>query len=374
MLATHTIDPEDLFTISAGGFNATADAFARDDRTDGLWFVSMVGSQTALKAIWASLLKQPPDVAHIIRGADGMALHGGYERCIIPYETIGTWTTKIARLPVTGGWHALVYTKTAEYGYEKDSFLLLAQSREEAPALHHRFLDKRSPLPLHGSWAGWLWERGIEEEEIVPLQSVGVSAYRCSPKPKKLRDDLSDAVASGRLTLPREDLDGGGKARRHDRRGRRYGDGGREAAGYRGRTGDCVVRAIAICMSEDYRGPSTSGDGRAHEAQRLRRQRQRLPPHGSATAKRPAARARSPPGARPGPRSRGLSASGRSRLPAGAAPETESTAMPTEQTAVRRLPRIARSGSRRSRSRTRTSTPGRSTTAQTAASRSSSRR
>ena len=28
MLATHTIDPEDLFTISAGGFNATADAFA----------------------------------------------------------------------------------------------------------------------------------------------------------------------------------------------------------------------------------------------------------------------------------------------------------------------------------------------------------
>ena len=34
----------------------------------------MVGSQTALKAIWASLLKQPPDVAHIIKGADGMAL------------------------------------------------------------------------------------------------------------------------------------------------------------------------------------------------------------------------------------------------------------------------------------------------------------
>ena len=119
MLATHTIDPEDpvsstgqaLFTISAGGFSATADAFARDDRTEGLWFVSMVGSQTALKAIWASLLKQPPDAAHRIRGADGMALHGGYQRCVIPYETIGTWTTKIARLPVSGGWHALVYVR-----------------------------------------------------------------------------------------------------------------------------------------------------------------------------------------------------------------------------------------------------------------------
>ena len=137
-----------------------------------------------------------------------MALSGGYQQCHIPYETIGTWTTKIARLRGSGGWHALVYTKTAEFAYEKDSFLLLAQSEEEAPALHHRFLDKRSPLPLHRSWADWLWHRGLEEGEIVPLQSVGVSAYRCSPKAKKLRDDLSQAVASGWLILPEEGNDG----------------------------------------------------------------------------------------------------------------------------------------------------------------------
>ena len=63
MLATPTIDPEDLYTIGAGGFSATADAFTRDDKTEGLWFVSMVGSQTALKAIWTSLLKQQPDAS-----------------------------------------------------------------------------------------------------------------------------------------------------------------------------------------------------------------------------------------------------------------------------------------------------------------------
>ena len=33
----------------------------------------------------------------------------------------------------------------------------------------------------------------------------------------------------------------------------RFDDGGRAAAGYRGKTGDCVVRAIAICAREDYR-------------------------------------------------------------------------------------------------------------------------
>ena len=170
MLATqfNPIDPEELYTISAGGFSATADAFARDDDTDGLWFLSMVGSQTALKAIWASLLKQPPDVAHLIKGADGMALSGGFQRCLIPQETVGTWTTKIAKLPVSGGYHALVYTRTAEFAFERDSFLLLAQSEEKAPALHHRFLDKRSPLPLHRSWADWLWRKGLRNGTIVP--------------------------------------------------------------------------------------------------------------------------------------------------------------------------------------------------------------
>ena len=68
MLAAHTApDPRDLYTISAGGFSATADAFARDPDTEGLWFLSMVGPQTALKAIWAALLKQPADAAHTAR-------------------------------------------------------------------------------------------------------------------------------------------------------------------------------------------------------------------------------------------------------------------------------------------------------------------
>jgi hypothetical protein len=31
-----------------------------------------------------------------------------------------------------------------------------------------------------------------------------------------------------------------------------YNDGGREAAGYRGEAGDCVVRAIAIATGMDY--------------------------------------------------------------------------------------------------------------------------
>ena len=206
MLAAHAApDPNDLYTISANGFSATADAFARDPDAEGLWFLSMVGAQSALKAIWAALLKRPPETAHLLAGTDGPVLSGGFHRCEIPYETLGTWTTKIGRLPVSGGWHALVYTRMAEYAFERDAFLLLAPGEEEAPALHHRFLDRRSPLPLHRSWADWLWQRGLAEGEIVPLQSAGIAAYRCTPSAEALREDLSHAVAAGTLTLPREE-------------------------------------------------------------------------------------------------------------------------------------------------------------------------
>ena len=202
MQTPHETPEPELYTITAGGFSATADAFARDPETDGLWFLSMVGAQTALKAIWASLLKQPPDPAHIIRGADGMALSGGYQRCVIPQRTIGTWTTKIARLPASGGWHALIYTKMAEFAAEHDGFLMLAHDGDDLPVLHHRFLDRRSPLPLHHTWAEWLWRRGLASGEITPLQSSGITAYVCNPDGESLREDLSRAVALGVLTLP----------------------------------------------------------------------------------------------------------------------------------------------------------------------------
>ena len=204
LAADAAINPDDLYTVSAGGFSATADAFARDPGSEGLWFLSMVGAQSALKAIWAALLKRPPETAHLLAGTDGLALSGGFHRCEIPGETVGTWTTKIARLPVSGSFHAMVYTRMAEYAFEREAFLLLAPSGAEAPALHHRFLDRRSPLPLHRSWADWLWRRGLTVEEIVPLQSAGIAAWRCHPDAESLREDLAAAVAAGTLTLPRE--------------------------------------------------------------------------------------------------------------------------------------------------------------------------
>ena len=196
-----------LYTVSAGGFSATSDAFARDNSTDTLWFLSMVGAQTALKAIAAALLKQSPAAAHLIEGAEGMALSGGYQTCNIPPETIGSWTNRIKRLPVGHGHHCLVYTKFAEYANERDDFLLLARDQDSPPDLHYRFLDRRCPLPLHPSWAGWLWQRGLRNGEVQLLESSGITAYRCKPNFVELQEALSEAVEDGLLRVNDEPLE-----------------------------------------------------------------------------------------------------------------------------------------------------------------------
>ena len=58
---------------------------------------------------------------------------------------------------------------------------------------------------MHPSWSDWLWRRGLQKEEITQLQSAGVVAYRCNPNAESLKEDLSEAVASGLLTLPGEE-------------------------------------------------------------------------------------------------------------------------------------------------------------------------
>ena len=195
-----------LYTITAGGFSATADAFARDPETDGLWFLSMVGSQTALKAIWAALLKQPPEAAFLIRGRGRAAarrrlpaLHRPRQRRsapgrprsrACPLRAAGTrWSTR--------GWPSSHSSAS--------SFLLLAPSEREAPALHRRFLDHRSDLPLHPLLGRLALAHGTERRDRRRL-AVGRRHRLPLPSPdhERLREQLSVAVAAGRLTLPKQ--------------------------------------------------------------------------------------------------------------------------------------------------------------------------
>jgi hypothetical protein len=182
-----------LHTIRAAGFAATVDAFAQDG--EQLWFISMLGSQQGVRALWARLVKG--ETAYLSEGD----LDGG-SPCWLAREAWGTWRFHGARLPSSAAYHGMLVPDLSSYTCERPDFLLLARAEEEAPMLHYRFLNRRVNLPLHPSWAEWIWDRGFASGESEALQSVGIHAYRCCPDTRQLEEDISTAVRRERLTVP----------------------------------------------------------------------------------------------------------------------------------------------------------------------------
>ncbi|MDP2674561.1 MAG: hypothetical protein Q8Q00_06615 [Dehalococcoidia bacterium] len=185
-----------LVTIRAAGFTATVDACAQDGGQ--VWFLSLLGNQQSVRAHWARLVKG--ETAYL--SEDEL---GGGSPCWLAAEACGTWRFYSARLPSGAAYHGLLVPELAAYVCDRRDFLLLARSEDEAPALHYRFLNRRLDMPLHPSWAAWLWERGLNAGEVDALESVGVHAYRCRPDPLSLQDDISDAVRRRALSVPAEE-------------------------------------------------------------------------------------------------------------------------------------------------------------------------
>ncbi len=183
--------------IRCDGFGAAVDAYALDGRD--LWFVSMLGSQQAVRAIWARLVKGDSVVI------SGDALSGG-RYCTLASKVRGACHFYPARLPVTGATHAMLVPDAALYATANLDFLLLPSTEAEAPGLHYRFLSRRIDLPLHPSWSGWLWERGLRSGEVTPLDARGIHAWRCEPKPDALQTALGRALRGHRLPVPDESL------------------------------------------------------------------------------------------------------------------------------------------------------------------------
>lgn len=180
--------------IRCGGFAAAVDACATDERD--LWFVSMLGNQQSLRALWARLLKGEPAVI------SDDALTGGRMFTLAP-DVRTTSHFHTTRLPATGAMHALLVPDAAFYATERQDFLLLARSEADAPELHYRFLTRRIDLPLHGSWTAWLWERGLASGEIRPLDAFGVHGWRCVPDLDALQAALGRALRGHRIPVPK---------------------------------------------------------------------------------------------------------------------------------------------------------------------------
>jgi hypothetical protein len=197
-LAVTPADRDTLPVLEAGGFGATVDAYAWEPDTDPanrqmrLWFLSLVGPQQALKALWARLLRG--DLATL-----SLETLGSARFCTLAQREPRAWHSFTARLPTAGGHQLVLLPDAARIGATRPDILLLPRSEDEAPRLHWRFLDRRLDLPLRPAWATWLWERACRTAEAVSLDAFGTLAYLCKPNPVALAAEVSLAIRQRRL-------------------------------------------------------------------------------------------------------------------------------------------------------------------------------
>jgi len=194
-----------LPVLQAGGFGASVDAFAWEPAADTgpaqmrLWFVSLLGSQQAVKALWAHLIKG--ETAALSTDS------GRAHFCVLASEGPRGWRFFRASLPTVSAYHGVLVPEMALYATDRTEFLLLSRAIDDVAMLHYRFLNRRVPLPLHPTWVGRLWERALRTGEARPLESQGLEAYRCAPGEANLAADLAEAIRQGKLGLPDEDVD-----------------------------------------------------------------------------------------------------------------------------------------------------------------------
>lgn len=116
-----------LPTLQASGFSAAVDACAWDVDPDSgahrmrIWLLSLLGSQEAVKALWARLLKGETAT---------MALEqlGTARFCALAPEGARQWRFFTASLRSVAGYHGVLVPEAARYGAERADFIVLARS------------------------------------------------------------------------------------------------------------------------------------------------------------------------------------------------------------------------------------------------------
>jgi len=197
-VTTATPLPAELPRLSAGGFSVYADTFAFEEKPGydaeevTFYFLSLLGPAQSTRAIWARLLK-----GELVTLAWETARRTRFGRL----AALGPkgWRMWSAGLPAAAG-HQLVLAPTlALAGSVGEEFLLLPRGEADAAPLHYQFLNRRTDLPLHASWAPWLWSRALDTCEARPLVARGLQAYICRPDEPALVEDVSRAIRQGRL-------------------------------------------------------------------------------------------------------------------------------------------------------------------------------
>lgn len=176
-----------LYPIRALGIQAyCSDLIVDCDDPETVYFLSIAGYHAAVKGILANLLEN----STISIEVDGNSLY--LTRAGFGYKAM------VKKLP-SGLVHAVLFPKLALPNPEEASsrFFIVTAKKEELLTLFFRHLDERTDIPLHPSWAGWLWKTFEAQEGWVFETETIVGSYQgylFEFHHRKLHDLVSEAI------------------------------------------------------------------------------------------------------------------------------------------------------------------------------------
>jgi len=177
-----------LSPIDARGIRAyCSDMIVDPQDLDTVYFMSVCGCQTTVKGIKAKFL-QGRGISLKLQGADHYLTCSGR-----------SYKSKLKKLP-SGSVHAVLVPKFAlprRGAQNQNSFFVFTKESRAKEALFFRHLDEKSDIPMHPSWAGWLWQLFEEQEGWLNRLKTLVGNYKGYSfyfNPQALQDLISEAI------------------------------------------------------------------------------------------------------------------------------------------------------------------------------------
>jgi hypothetical protein len=176
-----------LHPFRATGIRAyCSDVIVDPDELDTVYFMSIAGYQTTVKGIIANFLENyglridiDGDLHNLNRSDQG-------------------YKVQTKKLP-SGLVHAVLFPKLAlpKNGEEdENSFYIFTGKDGDIFPLFFRHLNEKSNVPMHPSWARWLWRLFKKQEWLLELATLAgaYKGYSFMFNPEKLHDLVSDAI------------------------------------------------------------------------------------------------------------------------------------------------------------------------------------
>jgi len=177
-----------LYPIHSMGIQAwCSDLIIEPDDMETVYFMSICGYQVTVKGIVANLLENYSISIEI----------DGIEHDLIRSET--GYKVQTRKLP-SGLVHAVVIPKLAVPNNdeeEKNRFFVITKEHQDLLTLFFRHLDEKTEIPLHPSWASWLWRTFKKQDDwLHELHTMAgdFKGYLFDYQPTELHDLIAEAI------------------------------------------------------------------------------------------------------------------------------------------------------------------------------------